>query len=88
MTISALNNFFSISLVFMILILVKPSAGCFKFTTCNPKTENQNIHAYGLVLIVSNCVSTQMEKLTIDLEMVQFVFLLFIRIQILVNYGC
>ncbi|XP_059462902.1 putative white-brown complex homolog protein 30 isoform X2 [Corylus avellana] len=26
---------------------------CFKFTTCNPKTENQNIHAYGIVLIAA-----------------------------------
>ncbi|XP_062165748.1 putative white-brown complex homolog protein 30 isoform X2 [Alnus glutinosa] len=26
---------------------------CLKFTSCNPNTENQNIHAYGIVLIAA-----------------------------------
>ena len=27
--------------------------GCFRLTTCNSKSESQNIHAYGVMLIVS-----------------------------------
>ncbi|KAK6136188.1 hypothetical protein DH2020_030079 [Rehmannia glutinosa] len=27
------------------------AVGCFKLTTCDPKTESQNIHAYGVMLI-------------------------------------
>lgn len=33
-------------------------AGCFKLTTCNPSTANQNIHAYGIMLIVSGWPSS------------------------------
>ncbi|KAF5475836.1 hypothetical protein F2P56_007601 [Juglans regia] len=28
---------------------------CFKLTTCNPNTANQNIHAYGVMLLVALC---------------------------------
>lgn len=27
--------------------------GCFRLTTCNSESESQNIHAYGVMLIVS-----------------------------------
>ncbi|GFZ14323.1 non-intrinsic ABC protein 12 [Actinidia rufa] len=36
---------------------------CFKLSTCNPNTVNQNIHAYGLILIVNQVISTRYKRL-------------------------
>lgn len=38
------------------LIYVFYVAGCFKLTSCNANTANQNIHAYGIMLIVSSAL--------------------------------
>lgn len=32
-------------------------AGCFKLTSCDANTANQNIHAYGVILLVSHLLT-------------------------------
>ncbi|RVW27540.1 ABC transporter G family member 24 [Vitis vinifera] len=36
-----------------LLLLITYLAGCFKLASCNPNTANQNIHAYGAMLIAA-----------------------------------
>lgn len=49
------------------IIFVTTFAACFKLATCNPNTANQNIHAYGMMLIVSDYDSSHLNTVILNL---------------------